>query len=377
MLCTDIILCLQLREKGNFPKCWRVTSKNCSFYHYVTFPRSFCCLVSVSLQNSTCELNSSCGGKDPLWSPSSLCGMATPPSSRGMSPNLELSHSASHLPSRFHCTSGRRSYDYNRFPLGWRFIEVFIMFLTEWRSGIFFFSSNRGVVLIWAGGKGTPASSTPATSSPPPTLSDDFPIISLPANPVQSSPPRKVRSLLSIFPCFLEKCLILPMISSSSSKSLGVNLTSLNIWKESIPMYVERGDELPSLSENPYKKHIVKLFRICFLFSMQSGILQTNVKNMPANPNDQMFSSWKLISLTAGGKYIFQAWLMSVIPHSEVKQQEVIIVTLLILSRSLMCLASCLINVLFKFWYINIDIKINFSRIRQSSKHLSTCKWMY
>uniref|UniRef100_A0A665VSL1 TSC complex subunit 1b n=1 Tax=Echeneis naucrates TaxID=173247 RepID=A0A665VSL1_ECHNA len=112
---------------------------------YATMPENF------YPQNSTCELNSSCGGKDPLWSPSSLCGMATPPSSRGMSPNLELSHSASHLPSRFHCTS--------------------------------------------AGGKGTPASSTPATSSPPPTLSDDFPIISLPANTVQSSPPRKVRSL--------------------------------------------------------------------------------------------------------------------------------------------------------------------------------------
>uniref|UniRef100_A0A673CJF8 Hamartin-like n=1 Tax=Sphaeramia orbicularis TaxID=375764 RepID=A0A673CJF8_9TELE len=100
-----------------------------------------------SPQTSRRQLNSSCGGKDPLWSPSSLCGMATPPSSRGMSPNLELSHSSSHLPSRFHCTSG---------------------------------------------GKGTPASSTPATSSPPPTLSDDFPIISLPANTVQSSPPRKV-----------------------------------------------------------------------------------------------------------------------------------------------------------------------------------------
>ncbi|XP_056146302.1 TSC complex subunit 1b isoform X2 [Lampris incognitus] len=99
-------------------------------------------------QNSSCELNSSCGGKDPLWSPSSLCGMATPPSSRGMSPNLELSQSASHLPSRFHCTSG---------------------------------------------GKGTPASSTPATSSPPPTLSDDFTIISLPTNTVQSSPQRKDR----------------------------------------------------------------------------------------------------------------------------------------------------------------------------------------
>ncbi|XP_034048778.1 TSC complex subunit 1b [Thalassophryne amazonica] len=101
-------------------------------------------------QDSACELNSSCGGKDPLWSPSSLCGMTTPPSSRGMSPSLELSHSASHLPSRFHCTSG---------------------------------------------GKGTPASSTPATSSPPPTLSDDFPIISLPTSTVQSSPPRKDRRL--------------------------------------------------------------------------------------------------------------------------------------------------------------------------------------
>lgn len=99
-------------------------------------------------QNSGCELNSSCSGKDPLWSPSSMCGMATPPSSRGMSPNLELSHSSSHLPSRFHCTSG---------------------------------------------GKGTPASSTPATSSPPPTLSDDFPIVSLPSSTVQSSPPRKDR----------------------------------------------------------------------------------------------------------------------------------------------------------------------------------------
>ncbi|XP_019750069.1 TSC complex subunit 1b isoform X1 [Hippocampus comes] len=99
-------------------------------------------------QSSTCDPNSSYGGKDPLWSPSSLCGMATPPSSRGMSPNFELSHSASHLPSRFHCTSG---------------------------------------------GKGTSASSTPATSSPPPTLADDFPIISLPGNTVQSSPPRKNR----------------------------------------------------------------------------------------------------------------------------------------------------------------------------------------
>ncbi|XP_010892264.2 TSC complex subunit 1b isoform X2 [Esox lucius] len=88
-------------------------------------------------QNPSCELPFSYGGKE-LWSPSSLCGMATPPSSRGISPNPELSHSASFLPGhRLHSASG---------------------------------------------GKGTPASSTPATSSPPPTLSDDFPIASLPSN---------------------------------------------------------------------------------------------------------------------------------------------------------------------------------------------------
>uniref|UniRef100_A0A8C7X6Q9 TSC complex subunit 1b n=1 Tax=Oryzias sinensis TaxID=183150 RepID=A0A8C7X6Q9_9TELE len=118
------------------------------------------CLSLV--QNSTCDLNSSCGSKDPLWSPSSLCGMTTPPSSRGMSPNLELSHSASHLSSRFHCTS--------------------------------------------AGGKGTPASSTPATSSPPPTLTEDFPAVSLPANTVQSSPPRKVGAPLTRTNRILASC---------------------------------------------------------------------------------------------------------------------------------------------------------------------------
>uniref|UniRef100_A0AAQ5ZFU2 TSC complex subunit 1b n=1 Tax=Amphiprion ocellaris TaxID=80972 RepID=A0AAQ5ZFU2_AMPOC len=137
----------------NFYPQIHLRPQDCTSSPYADLHSSYGCWVHphrlIRLFNSTCELNSSCGGKDPLWSPSSLCGMATPPSSRGMSPNLELSHSASHLPSRFHCTS--------------------------------------------AGGKGTPASSTPATSSPPPTLSDDFPIISLPANTVQSSPPRKDR----------------------------------------------------------------------------------------------------------------------------------------------------------------------------------------
>ncbi|KAI5612811.1 hamartin, partial [Silurus asotus] len=71
---------------------------------------------------------------DTLWSPSSLCGMATPPSSRGMSPNPELSQSALHVSGRFYSTPG---------------------------------------------GKGTPCSSTPAASSPPPSFSDDPPSASL------------------------------------------------------------------------------------------------------------------------------------------------------------------------------------------------------
>uniref|UniRef100_A0AAZ3Q387 TSC complex subunit 1b n=1 Tax=Oncorhynchus tshawytscha TaxID=74940 RepID=A0AAZ3Q387_ONCTS len=63
--------------------------------------------------NSSSEPDSTCGVKE-LWSPSSQCGMATPPSSRGMSPNQELSHSASHLPGpRVHSTSGDKgSFNY-------------------------------------------------------------------------------------------------------------------------------------------------------------------------------------------------------------------------------------------------------------------------
>ncbi|KAF4077121.1 hypothetical protein AMELA_G00204440 [Ameiurus melas] len=86
---------------------------------------------STHQPSSTCEFNFIYGVKDTLWSPSALCGMATPPSSRGMSPNHELSQSASHLSGRFYSTPG--------------------------------------------GGKGTPCSSTPAASSPPPSLSEELP----------------------------------------------------------------------------------------------------------------------------------------------------------------------------------------------------------
>uniref|UniRef100_A0A671NM74 TSC complex subunit 1b n=1 Tax=Sinocyclocheilus anshuiensis TaxID=1608454 RepID=A0A671NM74_9TELE len=61
---------------------------------------------SWDLWDFVCEFNATYGFKDSLWSPSSQCGMATPPSSRGMSPNPELSQSTSHLPSRLYSTPG-------------------------------------------------------------------------------------------------------------------------------------------------------------------------------------------------------------------------------------------------------------------------------
>ncbi|XP_041756493.2 TSC complex subunit 1a [Coregonus clupeaformis] len=58
-------------------------------------------------QNQHCEVYPA-GNKVSMWSPSSECGMTTPPTSRGISPaNVpELSQSASHAPSRTASTSG-------------------------------------------------------------------------------------------------------------------------------------------------------------------------------------------------------------------------------------------------------------------------------
>uniref|UniRef100_W5L9R3 TSC complex subunit 1a n=1 Tax=Astyanax mexicanus TaxID=7994 RepID=W5L9R3_ASTMX len=82
-----------------------------------------------SLQGA--EVTSS-GMKEALWSPSSVCGMSTPPSSRGMSPTTvtDLSHSASHLSGRIPGT-----------PVD---------------------------------GKWTPSASTPSGSSPLPSLSEEL-----------------------------------------------------------------------------------------------------------------------------------------------------------------------------------------------------------
>uniref|UniRef100_A0A671NQT5 TSC complex subunit 1b n=1 Tax=Sinocyclocheilus anshuiensis TaxID=1608454 RepID=A0A671NQT5_9TELE len=109
-------------------------------------------LALSSFSGTHCEFNATYGFKDSLWSPSSQCGMATPPSSRGMSPNPELSQSTSHLPSRLYSTPG---------------------------------------------GKGTPSFNTPAAASPPPSLPDEFPSVSLPRS--TASPPCKVLLWRMIF----------------------------------------------------------------------------------------------------------------------------------------------------------------------------------
>ncbi|XP_061117085.1 TSC complex subunit 1a isoform X2 [Conger conger] len=87
-------------------------------------------------QSLNCE--GGCGAKDPIWSPSSLCGMTTPPSR--LSPGTEPSQNAPH-------------------PLG----------------------RTQSV----SGGKRTPSSSYPATSSPPPSLSDHMSV------PASAPAPRK------------------------------------------------------------------------------------------------------------------------------------------------------------------------------------------
>ncbi|KAG9354497.1 hypothetical protein JZ751_001207 [Albula glossodonta] len=92
--------------------------------------------------NQNCEITSSGGLKDPMWSPSSLCGMTTPPSRLSPTSAAEQSQNAS-----------------------------------------------QGRVQSTLGGKRTPSSNTPAASSPPPSLSDQFVHISLPSS--TTSPPQK------------------------------------------------------------------------------------------------------------------------------------------------------------------------------------------
>uniref|UniRef100_A0A672LQA0 Hamartin-like n=1 Tax=Sinocyclocheilus grahami TaxID=75366 RepID=A0A672LQA0_SINGR len=63
---------------------------------------------STQTPNHQSDRMHSSGTKEEMWSPSSVCGMTTPPSSRGMSPTTvsDVSHSASHLSGRIHSTSG-------------------------------------------------------------------------------------------------------------------------------------------------------------------------------------------------------------------------------------------------------------------------------
>uniref|UniRef100_A0A8C2KGS3 TSC complex subunit 1a n=1 Tax=Cyprinus carpio TaxID=7962 RepID=A0A8C2KGS3_CYPCA len=62
---------------------------------------------SAQTPNHQSDRMNSSGTMEEMWSPSSVCGMTTPPSSRGMSPTTvsDVSHSASHLSGRIPSTS--------------------------------------------------------------------------------------------------------------------------------------------------------------------------------------------------------------------------------------------------------------------------------
>lgn len=164
-------------------------------------------------QNSSCEFNAAYGGKDSLWSPSSQCGMATPPSSRGMSPNPELSQSASHLPSRLYSTP--------------------------------------------AGGKGTPSSSTPATASPPPSLSDEFPPM-LPHRSTASPSCKDARPLDHNKPALVRQEPIREseVINHKEGRSekMPMTLTELSVYmKEQEQMRIEKEREDAAITEELQK----------------------------------------------------------------------------------------------------------------------------
>ncbi|TSK72135.1 Hamartin [Bagarius yarrelli] len=173
---------------------------------------------STHRPSSTCEFNSISGIKDTLWSPSSLCGMTTPPSSRGMSPNPEHSQSAFHLSGRFYST-----------PVG---------------------------------GKGTPCSSTPAASSPPPSLSDELPAASI-TQSTPSLPWRDVRPIDPTKPPLLRQEQIRDLeksggdvtnLGDGGAKKVSMTLTELSIYmKEQEQLRLGKEREEAAITEELMK----------------------------------------------------------------------------------------------------------------------------
>ncbi|KAI7795853.1 TSC complex subunit 1b [Triplophysa rosa] len=164
-------------------------------------------------QNSSCEFNAAYGAKDSLWSPSSQCGMATPPSSRGMSPNPELYQSASHLPSRLYSTP--------------------------------------------AGGKGTPSSSMPAAASPLPSLSDEFPHM-MPQRSTASPPCKDGRPFDHTKPALVRQEPIRePEVTSyrdGRSENMSMTLKELSVYmKEQEQMRIEKEREDAAITEELQK----------------------------------------------------------------------------------------------------------------------------
>ncbi|XP_023651360.2 hamartin-like isoform X1 [Paramormyrops kingsleyae] len=167
------------------------------------------------------ELNNSCGLKDPFWTPASVCGMTTPPPSRGISPTgiAESTRSSSNFPGRIHGTLGSS--------------------------------------------KGMPSFSTPVTATPPPTLSDVFSNASRSSG--TSSPPRKDnRSLEYLKPGLVRQEPISELERShmeavetgdNSSDNIPMTLTELSSFVEEQQSAEQEEDalmqELLKITEDP------------------------------------------------------------------------------------------------------------------------------
>lgn len=123
----------------------------------------YCMNCLVHQQND--EMNSS-GTKEEMWSPSSMCGMTTPPSSRGMSPTTvsDISHSASHLSGRNPSTPGQP----NAFLLSIKQNGSFCKF------GLSDGFRVKKKIIFTGDGKWALSPSTPSGSSPLPSLSEDI-----------------------------------------------------------------------------------------------------------------------------------------------------------------------------------------------------------
>uniref|UniRef100_A0A8C1LJT7 TSC complex subunit 1a n=1 Tax=Cyprinus carpio TaxID=7962 RepID=A0A8C1LJT7_CYPCA len=211
---------------------------------------------SAQTPNHQSDRMNSSGTMEEMWSPSSVCGMTTPPSSRGMSPTTvsDVSHSASHLSGRIPSTSGD--------------------------------------------GKWTLSPSTPSGSSPLPSLSEEI------GQPAQntSSTQAKVHGRIKHF---LTHTLLLPLLGGASDAKIPVSLAQLS----DIVKRTDGGREDDTINEEILS---LTLGRLDFgmrqgLDSSFSGSLDTLLSSHPSHEQN-LVSTPNRVEFSAKGGGDQQPW---------------------------------------------------------------------